>query len=632
MLSNFFRPEAGRFRRGALVVLGGLTLAVGGVVVARYATGDQATAQTPASPRSAAQTLSIPNAASSDYQTRVVAYIGTDTAVTRQELGEYLLARYGVDKLPTLVNKKIIDRECWARGVVVTAAEVDATLAAEMRGLAVDQATFLKMVMTKHKKNLIEFKEDVIRPRLQMMRLVGSRVTVSDDDLRKAYESLYGEKVEGRLILWKKGQEKTAIENYTRLRDNDTLFDEAARAQPTPELAAGAGKIKAFGRYSMDEAIEKEAFKLRPGQVSQLIELPQGVGIFKCDRRLPADTSVTLEAVRERLTEEIREKKLETEIAVAFQALRDQAKPQLMLKRLDKSPTGPMPAPSSAVAFLGSVAITREELGEFLITRFGTEKLDLLVNRKILDAACVARQIEVTEAEVDERFDADLKMMKMSREVFQSEMLSKWGKSIYEWREDVVRPKIMLTRLSEGRVKVTDEDLQKGFEAYYGERLECRMILYPPGQDKHAVAEYPTLRDNEAEFDRAAKNQPVPSLAAQHGKLPVFGRHSLGDENLEREAFRLQPGELSPLIGTPQGKVVIKCDRRLPPDTTVTMDQVREKLTAEILEKKKETEMQVVFAELKKQANPRLLLKAANAPQDVVRDSEKLLQGIPAGK
>jgi parvulin-like peptidyl-prolyl isomerase len=625
MWMKFFRPEAGRLRRGTLLALGGLTIALGGFWGSRYFTGDRATAQTPGGKRPDVP-LSIPS--TSDYQNRVVAYIGDNTAITRQELGEYLIARYGVEKLPTLVNRKIIERECWSRGVVVTAAEVDSALAAEMRGLAVDQATFLKMVMSKHKKNLIEFKEDVLRPRLQMLGLIGSRVTVSNDDLRKAYESLYGEKIEGRLILWKRGQEKAAIESYTKLRDNEALFDEAARAQSTPELAAGAGKIKAFGRYAMDEAIEKEAFKLRPGQVSQLIELPQGVGIFKCDRRLPADTTVSLEGVRDRLTAEIREKKLEMEIAAAFQALRDQVKPQLLLKPTEKTTKGPLPSPSSAVAFLGSVAITREELGEFLITRFGTEKLELLVNRKILETACAERKIEVTDTEVDARLDADLKNMSvaMTREVFARDMLAKWGKTLYEWREDVVRPNIMLGRLSEGRAKVTEEDLKKCFEAHYGERLECRMILYPPNQQKHAIAEYNTIRDNPAEFERVARNQPVPSLASQHGKMPVFGRYSLGDENLEREAFRLQPGELSPIIDTPQGKVVLRLDRRIPPDSSVKLEQVKDKLTAEILAKKNEMEMQVYFAELKQNARPRLLLKAANVPQDMVRDSEKLLK------
>ena len=141
-----------------------------------------------------------------------------------------------------------------------------------------------------------------------------------------------------------------------------------------------------------------------------------------------------------------------------------------------------MPSPTSVVAYIGTEKITREELGEFLIQRFGAEKLELMINRKIIDAACAEKNVLVTDHEVDTTMDAELKQMKMDRKVFEKEMLARWGKTLLEWREDVVRPKLMLGRLSEGRVTVTPEDLKKGFDAYYGERLECRMVLYPRDQ------------------------------------------------------------------------------------------------------------------------------------------------------
>ncbi|MGL4555573.1 MAG: peptidylprolyl isomerase [Gemmataceae bacterium] len=623
MFATFFRPEARRLRRRVAMILGGLTLTAAGLYSARGLFVEKARAQAP--PARTAEPAFNPNP--SDYQSRVVAYVHGGTAVTRQELGEYLVARVGADKIATLVNKRILDRECWARGVVVTAAEVDAALAAEMRGLALSQADFLKTVKAKHNKNLVEFKEDVVRPRLQVLRLVAGRVTVSADDLRKAFESMYGEKVEGRLILWPRGQEQWAIDNYARLRDNEAVFDEAARNQKTSSLAAGAGKIRPITRYSMDEKIEKEAFRLRPGQVSELINTPEGVMVFKCDKRLPADTAVNFEASKEKIAEEMKERKLQAEMAAAFQALRDQAKPQIVLKKAERLTPGPVPSPSSAVAYLGSQAVTREELGEFLIARFGPEKLELMINRKILEQACAERQVELTEAAVDAQFDADLKGMNMTRPVFEKEMLTKWGKTLLEWREDVIRPKMMLSALAAGRVKVTDEDLKKGFEAYHGERLECRMVLFSPEQHKFALSRYVSLRDDEAEFDRAARSQPVPSLASQAGKIPAFGRHALGDENLEREAFRLQPGEVSALVGTPQGHVLLKCDKRIPPDTGVTLDQVREKLTKEIHEKKTVTEMQVVFGELKAKANPRLLLRPSGMAEDVTAEARKALEG-----
>jgi hypothetical protein len=152
------------------------------------------------------------------------------------------------------------------------------------------------------------------------------------------------------------------------------------------------------------------------------------------------------------------------------------------------------------------------------------------------------------------------------------------------------------------------------------------VILWPSDQAKIAMQEYPRIRDSEREFDLKAKSQASPSLAAKGGRIDVFGRHTLGDENLEREAFKLQPGEMSALIGTPQGQVVIKCDKRIPPDTSVSLESVREKLTKEVREKKLQQEMMVVFKELRDKANPRFLLRIENQVQDLAAETKKAME------
>jgi len=243
--------------------------------------------------------------------------------------------------------------------------------------------------------------------------------------------------------------------------------------------------------------------------------------------------------------------------------------------------------------------------------------------------ACEAAGVKVSDAEVDRALDEEIKMLQCDRKHFEKEFLGKWGKSMFEWREDVIRPRLMLTQLCKGRVKVTEEDLKKGFQAYYGERMECRVILFPPDQAKYAMSEYAKLRDSEEEFARKAKNQPSPTLAAEGGKIPVFGHNTLGDENLEREAFKLQPGEVSPLIGTPQGQVIIKCDKRIAADGKAKLDDVKAKLGKEIEEKKVQMEMQVVFKELREKANPQLILKNPGKPDDLIAETKKLLSDLP---
>src|SRR5262249_24464499 len=187
------------------------------------------------------------------------------------------------------------------------------------------------------------------------------------------------------------------------------------------------------------------------------------------------------------------------------------------------------------------------ELGEFLIARLGGEKMPYLVNRRILELACKQANVSVSDEEVEAEFKKPLEATNTTEKVFEKEVLAKMNKTLYEGREGCIRPKLLVGKLAAPRVTISEEEIKQGFDAYHGEKLECRMILWPPEQANWALRDYARIRDSEAEFDKAARAQPSKTLNATAGKLREFGRHALGDENLEREAFRLQPGEVSPL-------------------------------------------------------------------------------------
>jgi hypothetical protein len=569
-------------------------------------------------------------AATSDYANRVVAYLYDSEPVTRQELGEYLIARHGAAALKLLVNKRIIEAECRARGIEVTAGEVEAAFNDDLKGLNVNRDAFVATFLSRCKKNLYEWKEDVLRPKLFLTKLCRDRARADEKEIRDLYDSKYGEKVECRIILFPLDQKDAALSCYRQVCDSEERFAERAKHQHDTNLSTAAGKIKPIAWHTMnDDYLEKKAFELQPGQVSEPIQTKQGHVLIKCDGRVPADTTVNLEAKRAELTQEVVARKVDIEMGGAFQKLYDQARPVLLLQA-DKDgglpPREGLPAPTEVVAtYNGNTPITREELGEFLIARHGAEKLELLVNRRILDKVCRERGVTVTPEEIEEGLRADLAIYKVDRKQFAEDVLAKQKISLYEWKEDAVRTRLLLTKLCRDRVKATEEDVKQAFEAYHGERLECRFILWPPDQAKFALQQYARLRDSEEEFARVAKAQPTPTLAATGGRVAPFGKHTLGDEALEREAFKLQPGEVSTLIGTPQGNVVIKCDRRLPPDAKASLEQERPKLVEEILKKKVNLEMQVVFKQFREQAHPRLVLKDPNKPVDLAAETKEIL-------
>jgi len=313
--------------------------------------------------------------------------------------------------------------------------------------------------------------------------------------------------------------------------------------------------------------------------------------------------------------------------------------------QLGSQPQAPAAAPEPAaqwanrpVAYINNTqVVTMKDLGEYLIKREGAEKLELLVNKMIIEQACQKAGITVTAAEVDETLRSDLQGMSaggalITEHDFVTKILRHYNKTLYEWKEDVIRPRLLMGKLCRSRVKVTDEDLRAAFDAYYGEKVACQIILWPKQEHAHVLEMYAKLRDDPAEFDRVAKSQASSSLAAKAGKVePPFGRHTTGNEELEKAAFSLRVGEISSVIGTPQGDVIVKLNEKIPARKNVNFDQERPKLEKEIIEKKVQAEIPVCFKELREKAQPNLLIKKLEREEDVQREARQLIQESDTG-
>lgn len=281
------------------------------------------------------------------------------------------------------------------------------------------------------------------------------------------------------------------------------------------------------------------------------------------------------------------------------------------------------------VAYInGTTPITREDLGEYLIARGGAARLDNLINKKIIETACQQRGIEVTAAEVDAALAEDIKGLKVNVKDFVHKVLKQYGKTLYEWKEDVLRPKLYMTKLVRDRVQVTEEDLQKAFEAYYGEKMDCRIIMWPSSEKKVAFEMYGKIRSDPVEFDRAARSQASPNLAATGGQIRPIGKYTTGDDKLEQVAFSLNQGEVSELIETKDGIVVLKCMGRLPADNTKQLELVRADLHKEVLDRKIQAEIPKVFLELREKANPNRILQGDTIEEQLIKDAEKEVKAL----
>jgi hypothetical protein len=270
--------------------------------------------------------------------------------------------------------------------------------------------------------------------------------------------------------------------------------------------------------------------------------------------------------------------------------------------------SGSVPAqPVRAVAYIyGTVAITREDLADFLIARGGYEKVDLLINRKIIEIECAKKGVTVTPQEMEAVLSEDMKGLGFSKDQFLEQLLPRYNKTYYEWMEDVIKPRIQLKKLCQDQVKVTEEDIKKQFDSLYGEKRRVQMVMWPKSELKVAHEQYAQARKSQEEFDRVARNQGNPSLAAAAGHvLPISKHQAKDDPMIEKIAFELKVGEISHIQEVKnQGYVILKLHEIIPPAKDVTFESKKAELEKAAFEKKVEEMIPTYFAGLKEAAAP----------------------------
>lgn len=299
--------------------------------------------------------------------------------------------------------------------------------------------------------------------------------------------------------------------------------------------------------------------------------------------------------------------------------------------------TAPAPAPPAAdkrvIAYVhGSTAITREEFGDYLIGLFGQERVRLYVNRRIIEAAAAKRGIVVTPQEISSIIDEDCAKLKMSKADFLKTVLAqKYGKTETEWREDVIKPRLMVQAMCRQQLNLSEDELKKVYENLYGEKVQCKVILWPKEQHRELARVYDAIRKDDKVFDDAARSQAYADLARLGGKVDPIGRHSgPGTAKIEEIAFRLTDGQVSEMIDTGNGLMVIKRVGTVPAKTSVTYESVRTQLMKELTDRQMDELVPKMFAQLAEEAKPLFILAPKGETRQELEERSKRLGVDPA--
>ena len=276
------------------------------------------------------------------------------------------------------------------------------------------------------------------------------------------------------------------------------------------------------------------------------------------------------------------------------------------------------------VAYIyGNMPITREEFGEHLISIYGEQRLELFVNKRLIEIACAKKGIDVTPIEIDAAILDDCKRINISKEDFIKTVLpQRYKKSLDEWRADVMKPRLLLAKLCRDQIQVSDEELKQMYDNRYGEKARVKIVLWPKEQRDIAHKMYGELRkpgseqNPDAGWDAVATRQPDSALASRAGEIEPIGRYSGSDSaKVEEIAFSLKVGDLSPIIELPIGYLVVKRVGTVAPAKDIDFQKVKADLRKDVVDRKIDKEVPKLFAQIRAEAKPQLYMgKTAATP------------------
>ena len=557
------------------------------------------------SPPAAAQTGKRPTTPGPirDEAAQVVAVVN-GVEITREHLANECIRRFGEQVLESEVNKRLILAECKKRDIKVTAGDIEAEVERMAGKFGLPKARWLAMLKDERNISATQYRRDIVWPTLALRRLAAGQLTIADEELARAYESEYGPMVQTRMIALR--DPAKAKRMHEQLVKHPEQFDKLAKDHSEDENSAAArGLIPPVRRHVGDPNVERAVFALKEGEVSPIVKVAGQHLIFRCERHLasrelgPEQHKLALEQLRDSLSE----KKLRSTGQRVFKKLQDEAE----IVNVYNDPEKRKQLPGVAATVNGE-PITMQQLGEQCILRHGTPVLEAEINRALLTQSLNSRSVQVSKSDVNREIQRAAESFGYLNEDGSPDVKG-WLRHVTEdmnssvdiYVRDAVWPSVALKKLVDNQVEVTEEDLQKGFAANYGERVEVLAIVMSDQRTAHEVFDLARKNPSEKFFGQLASQYSIePISKANNGQVPPIRRFG-GQPLLEKEAFSLKPGETSGIIAVTDKYVLLRCIGRTKP-IVAERDVVQGELENDIREKKLRLAMTQEFDQMRKRA------------------------------
>lgn len=274
-------------------------------------------------------------------------------AVTLRQLGEECIARHGVEVLDGEINRKLLTQALTRKNLRVEQPDLDAEIdrAAEAFDF-VDKATktvnrkgWLDRIVSEEVKKTAEesgkpatteisaterqsiidlYVADVVWPTVALKKLVGGSVQVTQADLDLGFAKHYGERVDCLVIVCSDQRTATKVFSLAQANPTDRHFGELAKQYSIEPISRNNdGQVPPIRIGGGQPAIEKAAFNLRPGELSQIVAVSDKYILLRCKGR--TKPTVELSVVRDELVKLIHEEKMREQMTAAYDNIKESA-------------------------------------------------------------------------------------------------------------------------------------------------------------------------------------------------------------------------------------------------------------------------------------------------------------------
>jgi parvulin-like peptidyl-prolyl isomerase len=531
--------DRSRSRRWMMMAASALMVLTVALLCRRFVGTSVAEAQAPAQANVQQASATVPKHQPPQHD--VMALVnGQD--INRRHLEQACVERYGEEVLESLVNKHLIMHHCQKRGITITNQDIEDEIGRMAKRFKLGREQWMELLQNERGVTESEYKRDILWPTLALRRLAEKELTVSDEELDKEFESQYGPSVRVRIILLPDAERAAQVQ--TALSKNPDDFARVAMNESIDVNSASiGGLIQPIRLHVGDPGLERAAFDLQPGQISAVVPVANQFAILKCEGHNP-EREVDRTAVREELTERIREGKLRDVAGETFANLQKSA----VIVNVLNSPEQQQRMPG-VVATVNGTQITMPDLAKEATLRHGEEVLEVEIAHKLLEQELAKAKLTITQQDIDAEI-AHAALLSGIVDAAGQPKVAEWVKLTTEeqgvsqatYIRDSVWPSAALKKLAGAAVEVTAEDLKKGYEANYAARVRCRAIVLANMRRAQEVWQKARANESMDYFGDLAEEYSIePTSKSLRGEVPPIRLHG-GQPQLEREAFSLKPG------------------------------------------------------------------------------------------